>query len=334
MNPSTGSINSPQAGSGLAGVGRIGRMGHIGQNRGNNIKKLLKISIVLIILSLAELAAFAAPFHFTVTSDLHSNYAVYDAMLAQMKAKIGGQGVFQISPGDIESHAKLRERIDARFGKDAVWFAGIGNHDTGAKKIKWLRNEYINGNGARKPLKSLIKMAGPVGSRETTYSWDYGNAHFIMLNEYWNGGTKPGSDIADDGDIVDALYNWLKSDLAKNKKPVVFIFGHEPAFPKIRHRTDSLNKYPENRDRFWKLLESTPGVKAFICGHTHYYYRLQQPGGRVWQISDGNAGNVSGDGKAFLDVIVSDKQVKFNAWRDGGTGKYIIKDSWSVPVTK
>ena len=94
-----------------------------------------------------------------------------------------------------------------------------------------------------------------------------------MSNQYWNGRSKAGSDIASSGDIGDGLYNWLKQNLARNKKPVVFIFGHEPVYLKVRHVGDSLDKSPAHRDRFWKLLESTPSVRAFICGHTHYYCR-------------------------------------------------------------
>lgn len=297
------------------------------------MRKRFLLFLIALALCIAQTAVFAAAFHFTVTADPRGMAGAYDNLLAQMKEKIGGQGVFQVSPGDIDPPAPLRAKIDARFGKDAVWYPGIGNHEKETvEDMAWLRAEFASGNGVRIPLREFTNDDGPMGSRETTYSWDYGNARFIMLNQYWNGGSKPGSDAAGPGDIGDALYNWLKKNLAKNKKPVVFVFGHEPAFPKIRHVGDSLDLYPARRDRFWRLLESTPAVKAFICGHTHYYSKFRRQGGRVWQIDVGNAGNDGGDGKTFLDVTVSDTDVRFDAWRDKGTGKYSLEDTWKTMI--
>jgi hypothetical protein len=63
------------------------------------------------------------------------------------------------------------------------------------------------------------------------------------------------------GDVVVELHSWLVADLTSNSKPVVFVFGHEPAFPqpdqdsgRIRHQYDSLNANQFNRDRFWSTL--------------------------------------------------------------------------------
>jgi hypothetical protein len=47
-------------------------------------------------------------------------------------------------------------------------------------------------------LPSIVN-AGPPGCEETTYSFDYGDAHFVVLNEYYNGT----SDRGTDGDAAD-----------------------------------------------------------------------------------------------------------------------------------
>lgn len=75
-----------------------------------------------------------------------------------------------------------------------------------------------------------------------------------------------------------ALLTWLEGDLTANALPIVFMIGHEPAFPqpdaaaphRLRHDRDSLDAFPTNRDAFWSSLPAH-GVKAYICGHTHNY---------------------------------------------------------------
>ena len=81
-------------------------------------------------------------------------HAAYGALLAQMKEKLGGQGVFQASPGGIfNSPAKLRSRIDSKFGAEAIWYPGAGNHEKEtAADMARLRAEYATGHGVHKPF--------------------------------------------------------------------------------------------------------------------------------------------------------------------------------------
>ena len=297
--------------------------------------RLVVIGSLLCCLAVSQ--ASAVSFHFTVTADPREYDAAYDQLLGQMQVKIGGQGVFQVSCGDIDPPWNIRTRIDNRFTTSAIWYPGIGNHEEEtAEDMTWLRDEYNVGHAPRVPLKNLTNQDGPTGSIETTYSWDHENVHCIMLNQYWNGGTAAGSDVATDGDVVPQLLTWLQANMAATSKPVIFVFGHEPAYPYNRHLDDSLNKYPANRDAFWNLLESDTRVKAYMCGHTHYYSKHQNPGGRVWQIDVGNAGNDpgGGEGKTFLDITVDDTDVKFDIWRDGGSGNYTLSETWTVPVNE
>jgi hypothetical protein len=272
-----------------------------------------------------------AGFNFTATSDPRTNVTLWNATLSGIQDRITTLGVFHASAGDIDPPQPLRDAIDARFGPTVTWFPLIGNHEEEtAADMTWLRAEYQNGNGQRTALKYATNQDGPLGTVETTFSWDYGNAHFISLNQYWNGGTAAGSDVAADGDVVTALYDWLAADLAANTRPVVIVFGHEPAYPFHRHVGDSLDKYPANRDAFWSLLHQY-GVQAYICGHTHFYTRYQTTPEGTWQIDLGNAGNDPGDGQTFANVIVTPTQVTYDIWRNH-TGSWVKQESWSALI--
>jgi hypothetical protein len=261
-------------------------------------------------------------FHFTVTSDIHLKADAFGQVLDAMQANSGGQGAFQISIGDVvdaagQSPETLRAVIDATFGPKAVWYPVVGNHDTKSEPaLQWRRDEFNKGSGGRAPLATLIKNPGPPGGAETTYSFDYGYAHFVILNEYYNGTTDTGTD----GDIVPALLRWIESDLAANTKPLVFVFGHEPAFAQSRHVGDSLDAHVANRDAFWNLLVKYR-VQAFFSGHIHYYYQELHEG--VYQICDGNVGKGSTEKhQTYLDVVVGPNKAEVRVWQndaDGGT---------------
>jgi len=282
-------------------------------------------------------------FNFTVTADPRSSTANWNSVLTGIQTNCGGLGAFHIAAGDIDPPQPLRDAIDSHFGSSALWYPAIGNHEidnpgSGNPDIQWVRDEYNTGHGVRTPLKNFTNQDGPDGCIETTYSWDYGNARFIMLNEYWNGGTAPGSDEAANGNIIQQLYDWLAANLTANTKPVVFVIGHEPAYPFYRHLTDSLNQYPTNRDNFWNLLESED-VQAYFCGHTHYYSRYQPNPDKTWQIDAGNAGNWSspGDTPCFINITVTAGAVRYDAWKadklDNITG-FALEETWTEILGK
>jgi hypothetical protein len=290
-------------------------------------------TIAFVLLCISSAAMGAGSWHFTVTADPRGQHELFGDTLEAVNTLAGGPGAFHVTAGDIdETIPDNRAVIDAKFGASAVWYPVIGNHEAEtAADMTWLRDEYANGNGLRTPLKNFTDQNGPAGCVQTTYSWDYGNAHFVVLNQYWDSGTAAGSDVALDGDVIPALRTWLADDLAAHTQPYTFVFGHEPAFPSNRHVGDSLDAYPANRDAFWALLEQYD-VDAYICGHTHVYSRHQGDAndvGNVWQIDAGAAGN--GDNETFLDVVMSDTEVRFDVY-DDATGAWTLKESWSEPI--
>jgi hypothetical protein len=230
-----------------------------------------------------------------------------------------GSSAFMVSPGDIDPTIDVVWTITSTLGITYTWYPVVGNHelpDQGDEpyigaNMDWLRaHDY----GTVNP--------GPSGCPETTYSFDYKNSHFVMLNEYCD----TGGDTVTDGKIPDHLYNWLITDLDNTDKTHVFVFGHEPAFPqpdadngRSRHVGDSLDQYPTDRDRFWSLLESK-GATAYICGHTHNYSAVKID--NVWQLDVGHARGIGDTGarSTFVIVCVDDASVTFEAHRDDASG--------------
>ncbi len=258
-------------------------------------------------------------FRFTATADSRSERTRFRHLLDQITVQVGDEGLFHISAGDIDPLQDNYDDLVNEFGSDVVWFPVIGNHEEETPSdVLWIRDHY--------PSLPWIVNSGPVGCENTTYSFDYLNAHFVVLNEYYVNG----DDTGGDGDVVDALYDWLVADLASTTKPAVFVFGHEPAFPFNRHVGDSLDGHRANRDRFWNLLEQEL-VVAYLCGHTHYYSKYQHNGGKVWQIDLGNAGNSDGDVYTFLDATVDESWVRFDIWR-GTMDSYSLAESWTVDI--
>jgi hypothetical protein len=164
-------------------------------------------------------------FSFIVTCDMRrfamEQYRTVEWTLGGFQAiKEVGKGDFMISPGDVEPPDAVRDLIDIVFGKDYVWYPGVGNHDLEDESyIEYLRD--LNRDG--KSLPNIVNR-GPTGCEETTYSFDWKNAHFVNLNLYYDGTV----DNKADGNVVPELLAWLEKDLAQNKKKHIFVFGHDP----------------------------------------------------------------------------------------------------------
>jgi len=235
-----------------------------------------------------------------------------------------GKGSFMVSPGDIDPPQYVFDMVKKIFGEEYAWYPVVGNHEAETPEdMAWLRDW---GSG---DIPNLIRR-GPENGEETTYSFDFEHAHFVALNEYYDGK----SDVGTDGDISEPLYNWLKNDLAANKKPFVFVFGHEPivSIPDFdngrhRHKGDNLDAYPENNQRFQELLRRY-GVMAYICGHTHNFSFAKING--LWQIDAGHCRGVAETGarSTFLKIMVGKNSCRVEVYRDDSKGgKYALTNT-------
>lgn len=158
-----------------------------------------------------------------------------------------------------------------------------------------------------------LPINGPDGYSELTYSFDFQNAHFVVLNS-----EKP------KGGIVDTIQrDWLEKDLASNKKENIFVFFHEPAYPVSSKIDASLDAHKDERDALWNIFVQYK-VTAVFNGHEHIHSRKKI--GTIYQFVFGNTDSYdhelpkpgmaefSYQGKNFGIVEVDGKQITVNLY--------------------
>ena len=144
-----------------------------------------------------------------------------------------------------------------------------GNHEDDAPDNLFSWTNFFSGTYA-------MPGNGPAAEIDLTYSTTqtYRNAFFVGLDDYLN--------------LHQVNQPWLNQQLAGNRLPHVFVYGHEPAF-KAFH-TDCLGSAPSARNTFWSSL-SAAGAKVYLCGHDHFF--------NVARIDDGD-GNPANDLYQFI----------------------------------
>ncbi len=231
---------------------------------------------------------------------------------ALLKIKEIGRGDFMISPGDVEPVEASAKLIGEILGEDYIWYPIIGNHELEEpSSVPYLRS--INKDGNSLPH---VVNAGPPGTVETTYSFDWGEVHFVVLNVYYDGE----SDINghQDGSAVPALTAWLDDDLTRYGKRVNLVFAHAPmiAAPdmdngRVRHSGEVLDRVPHQNFALHQILLKH-GVDAYFCGDTHGTSVVKLNG--VWQVDVGHA---RGAEELMLGVIYNDLQALGNLDQPG-----------------
>jgi len=207
---------------------------------------------------------------------------------------VNGDWPFFDASGHSTHESALMQRISgARYpfhcpsnNRDFPYFVALGNHDVDFSD---------NGVNPEQKIKYWSSVLGPklnsvlLGIRNfrdgpskgydkrTTYSFDYKNSHFVIINQYHTDGTfGSNSPIAC---ITPDIYRWVDEDLAGTKKKIKFVFGHTPAWSycsKI-HQPDQCT--PEHPD----YVESAHRPRPY--SHTGQW---QDAFGRHWYDSLGH----------------------------------------------
>ena len=271
-------------------------------------------------------------FSFVVTTDLHIHLKQPKERPVAFSWACGkiseiGSGAFMITTGDVWDARRAREIVNQHLGNDYPWYLVIGGHDLEYPPTLEFARTY---NAHGKTLPNIVNP-GPPSAPETTYSFDYGNCHFVVLNQFFDGKSDSGQQ---DGYPSRALMDWLAKDLDQNKKQHVFVFIHEPAFrhPDMDFHNEQAGggymAYRERgpRDRFWQMLRDYH-VLGLIHGHHHVYNRARIRG--IWDIEAGHCHSMpKGTNKddqrkrgTFLIFHVNGDEVTYDCYRDEFDGK-------------
>jgi hypothetical protein len=293
----------------------------------NRVTKTAITIMIMVGFGLLSGCASSPKFSFDVTADMRKytppEYPSSEYYLGCCEAIAEvGKGAFMISPGDIDPPQYVYETNRKVFGDDYPWYPVVGNHEAETTEdMAWLR-KYLS-----KPVDGLVRK-GPENCTETTYSFDYEDVHFAVINQYYDGK----SDTGTKGDVVDELYEWLKTDLEENTKPMVFVIGHEPlvSLPdadngRHRHQGDNLDEHPKNSHRFQQLLRKHK-VAAYLCGHTHGFSYATING--ITQIDVGHCRGKGDKGapSTFVKIHVYKDYWVADVYRnDSKGGKYTLK---------
>jgi len=151
--------------------------------------------------------------------------------------------------------AALFEPFVALMPNTVLWPV-YGNHD--ARRWTYFRIFDLPENA---------EAGGVASHTENYYSFDYSNVHFVVLDS-------EDSDRSKDGDMA----NWLRRDLAHNKKPWVIAAFHHPPYSKGTHdsdnASDSRGRMQQMRENIVPVLEAG-GVDLVLSGHSHMYERSE-----------------------------------------------------------
>lgn len=131
-------------------------------------------------------------------------------------------------------------------------FSALGNHEANLGH-QWDGEKFF------KKYWPQLPSNGPVSMLGLAYYFDWEDERFIVLN---TNSRILGYQLGEE------QFQWLQSVLEDATGRQVFIAGHLPAFEYNGWRYGSLASNPQERDRFWSLLERYH-VLAYICGHIH-----------------------------------------------------------------
>lgn len=231
-------------------------------------KKILKISLllmllVLLLMSIEGCSAQKADstkgtdsnkgFSFIYMGDSQAdpetgNYTAWGQLL-QLAAEDKSRPAFIMIGGDLINDGNDQEEWNNFFAaggkalKSLHLYPAMGNHDN----TTLFKNIFdLPGNG-------------PAGEKEAFYSFDYGDAHFTVMDSNAMG-------AANQGDI-----DWLKKDLSDTNKTYKIVMFHHPAYPAVENPKDNV-RAETIRKAFVPIMEEA-GVDLVLSGHQHVYMR-------------------------------------------------------------
>jgi len=194
----------------------------------------------------------APSFSFIYMSDTqpdpeNNNYSSWGELLKKAAGK--NRPAFIMIGGDLINDGNDQEEWNRFFAaggevlKNMKLYPAVGNHE----------NPEL--------FRRLFELPsnGPINRQETFYSFDYGNAHFTVLDSNAMGGAEQ-EDLA-----------WLQKDLSSTKQPNKIVMFHHPPYPAIAIPKD-MDRAQAIQQAFVPILEANE-VDLVLSGHQHVYMR-------------------------------------------------------------
>ena len=144
----------------------------------------------------------------------------------------------------------------------------VGNHDVRGDSVKFYNYHFNNPQNAKGLADNFVPSEGTTITMaacikhldNTVYSFDYGNAHFAVVNT--------GSDHGNATELLSLQKEWLKNDLQGTDKKWKVLVTHRGIYvEKIRNQTP--------KEAFLDIVDEC-GVDLVIEGHDHTYMRTHK----------------------------------------------------------
>ncbi|MBO0947661.1 metallophosphoesterase [Fibrella forsythiae] len=149
--------------------------------------------------------------------------------------------------------------------RNLPFYATPGNHDYHDDN-----NDYNVPYYALTTYPKQGEAGGTPSNSSSYYSVDYGAVHLVSLDSFGN----------EDGkyriwDTTGTQMQWLKRDLAANKRPWTIIVFHHPPYTQGSRNSDTEQDLILNRERLTPIFERY-NVDLVVSGHSHVYERTYQ----------------------------------------------------------
>ena len=193
-------------------------------------------------------------------SQCANNYDTWGGLAGSAFAK-NQDAVLFVNVGDLVDNGEDNDQWEdwlahvEQFTPEITFAPVLGNHET--YSLEWT---------FRSPVAYLNYFETPDNGFEKFsrrfYSFDVGEAHFVVLDSQWD-------ELGEE--IIDVQKNWLRQDLTSTVKPWKIIFIHKDVLQyRINGRPDRKEGFSDVGEIFMPEFDSL-GVDVVFTAHLHTY---------------------------------------------------------------
>jgi hypothetical protein len=254
--------------------------------------------------------AYAAPWSFGVMSDTQwigtagtadNANSVSVSIVNQINTQMINAGVaFVVQVGDLTDNGTAAALATRATAAQSLANAGIGffplrgNHEYTTGAVSPTVAAFPQMQGTSNTFGATnFQLASRAGLNSLSYSFDYNNAQFVLLDQYPTSGSISSTNATN----ISSQLGWLNTTLANDTSQQSFVFSHKNLIG--GNHVDTLfgtspASDPATQNQFLNTLD-TNGVQYYLSGHDHMYQRsvITSPDGtsQVTQIIDGSDSN-------------------------------------------